>query len=106
MTTPTLPNKNTLYYGDCLDVMQNLPDASVDLIYLDPPFNSNANYNILFGTSQTSFAQVLAFQDTWHWNDAAARRVQQIERAVAHPAYKSIVGFKQILGQHIPLGLL
>ena len=46
MTTPTLPDKNTLYYGDCLDVMQSLPDASVDLIYLDPPFNSNANTNI------------------------------------------------------------
>ena len=99
MTTPTLPDKNTLYYGDCLDVMQNLPDASVDLIYLDPPFNSNANYNILFGSSQTSFAQVLAFQDTWHWNDTAVQRVQQIERAVAHPAYKSVTGFKQALGE-------
>lgn len=99
MTTPTLPVKNTLYYGDCLDVMQNLPDASVDLIYLDPPFNSNANYNILFGSSRTSFAQVLAFQDTWHWNEAAVRRVQQIERAVAHPAHKIITGLKQFLGE-------
>ena len=63
--------ENTLYYGDCLDVMANLPANSVDLIYLDPPFNSNANYNVLFGVddgigkrSKTPVARMMAFTDT------------------------------------------
>ena len=63
--------KNQLYFGDNLDILRNhVADASVDLIYLDPPFNSNANYNVLFQekTGQQSAAQITAFQDTWHWN--------------------------------------
>ncbi len=43
------PEANSLYYGDCLEVMREWPDACIDLIYLDPPFNSNVNYNLLFG---------------------------------------------------------
>ena len=88
----------TLYYGDCLEVMQAMPAESVDLIYLDPPFNSNANYNILFGTSKSSFAQVMAFQDTWQWDDSAARRVREIERAIEHPARGFISSMEQFLG--------
>ena len=88
----------TLYYGDCLEVMQAMPTASVDLIYLDPPFNSNANYNILFGTSKSSFAQMMAFQDTWQWDETAVQRVQEIQNAVAHPANRSITGLNLILG--------
>ena len=63
--------KNQLYFGDNLDILRNhVADASVDLIYLDPPFNSNANYNVLFQekTGQQSAAQITAFEDTWHWN--------------------------------------
>ena len=63
--------KNQLYFGDNLDILRNhVPDASVDLIYLDPPFNSNANYNVLFQekTGQQSAAQITAFEDTWHWD--------------------------------------
>ena len=48
---------NTLYYGDCLDWMGEWDDESVDLIYLDPPFNSKANYNVLYGTEGSSEAQ-------------------------------------------------
>ena len=60
---------NHLYYGDNLRVLRDsIKDGSVDLIYLDPPFNSNASYNVLFkgpaGTS--SAAQIEAFDDTWH----------------------------------------
>ena len=67
---------NTLYYGDNLKVLrQYLADKSVDLVYLDPPFNSNQDYNVLFkerdGTR--SAAQVKAFKDTWYWDDEASR---------------------------------
>jgi site-specific DNA-methyltransferase (adenine-specific) len=65
---------NTLYYGDNLDVLRlHIKDESVDLIYLDPPFNSNANYNVLFsdrGGGQTA-SQLQAFKDTWSWPEAA-----------------------------------
>ena len=69
MTTPDW--KNQLYFGDNLDILRNqVADASVDLIYLDPPFNSNANYNVLFQEKggQQSAAQITAFEDTWHWS--------------------------------------
>ncbi len=63
--------ENTLFYGDNLTVMQEyIADESVDLIYLDPPFNSNRNYNVLYKDESglDSTAQVVAFEDTWHWN--------------------------------------
>jgi len=66
---------NTLYYGDNLDVLrQHIKDESVDLIYLDPPFNSNANYNVLFSDKGggKSSAQLQAFKDTWKWEEAAS----------------------------------
>jgi len=65
---------NQLFYGDNLTVLrESIPTASVDLIYLDPPFNSQANYNVLFKSpaGKQSEAQVHAFEDTWHWDDAA-----------------------------------
>ena len=73
--------KNTLYFGDNLDILrEHVPDASVDLIYLDPPFNSNATYNVLFreASGEGSAAQIHAFDDTWHWSiesEAAYREV-------------------------------
>ena len=65
---------NTLFYGDNLPILREyLPDTSVDLIYLDPPFNSNRTYNLLFKdeSGADSEAQIAAFEDTWHWNRAA-----------------------------------
>jgi site-specific DNA-methyltransferase (adenine-specific) len=65
---------NHLYYGDNLVVLrESIRDETVDLVYLDPPFNSNANYNVLFRgpSGAQSQAQIEAFEDTWHWNDAA-----------------------------------
>jgi site-specific DNA-methyltransferase (adenine-specific) len=62
--------KNTLFYGDNLTILREyIPTESVDLIYLDPPFNSNRSYNVLFKdeTGEASDAQITAFEDTWHW---------------------------------------
>ena len=65
---------NTLYYGDNLNILRRyIKDESVDLIYLDPPFNSNRNYNVLFKDESGAEAdsQIMAFEDTWHWAGAA-----------------------------------
>ena len=62
--------KNTLFYGDNLDILRSyIPDESVDLVYLDPPFNSNRSYNVLFKdeSGKNSQSQITAFEDTWHW---------------------------------------
>ena len=62
----SVPATNRLYFGDCLDVMrEDIADESVDLIYLDPPFNSKRLYNAFMGG-----AQWVAFDDTWHWHEA------------------------------------
>ena len=91
-------NPQTLYYGDCLDWMRQWPADSVDLIYLDPPFNSNANYNILFGAGNGVPAQVRAFRDTWKWDAAAVERTNRIVNAVAHPAHRVITALRSFLG--------
>ena len=67
--------ENTLYYGDNLEILRKyIKDESVDLIYLDPPFNSKANYNVLFkDESGESKAQIQAFTDFWHWDEESAK---------------------------------
>ena len=75
---------NRLYFGDNLDVLRNeIKDESIDLIYLDPPFNSQASYNVLFKApgGAESHAQVEAFEDTWHWGEAAERAFDQVMRS-------------------------
>ena len=72
---------NQLYYGDNLHVLrQEIKDESVDLVYLDPPFNSQATYNVLFRSpaGTHSQAQIEAFEDTWHWNEQAERAFDQV----------------------------
>ena len=74
-------DKNKLYYGDNLEVLRRyVKDESVDLVYLDPPFNSRQDYNVLFaekdGTQSSS--QIHAFEDTWEWNTDAMRAYEEI----------------------------
>ena len=72
---------NHVYYGDNLEVLrESIKSESVDLIYLDPPFNSNANYNVLFRSPSgvSSQAQIEAFEDTWHWNNAAEKAFDEV----------------------------
>ena len=91
---------NTLYYGDNLDILQRyIKDESVDLIYLDPPFNSNATYNVLFAQkdgSQSS-AQIQAFEDTWQWDENAVRTYEE-EVEKGGPVADALRAFHLILG--------
>jgi site-specific DNA-methyltransferase (adenine-specific) len=69
------------YYGDNLDILrESIKDESVDLVYLDPPFNSQATYNVLFRSpaGQQSKAQIEAFEDTWHWTDEAEKAFDDV----------------------------
>ncbi len=87
--------------------MEQWDDQSVDLIYLDPPFNSKSQYNILFGNRSGGVdAQYRAFNDTWAWDEGAADRLARIDNAVAHPAHKAISGFHTMLGKCGMLGYL
>ena len=75
---------NTLYYGDNLSVLrESIRSETVDLIYLDPPFNSNASYNVLFKSpqGQEAAAQIQAFDDTWHWGESAEEAYSDVLRS-------------------------
>ena len=96
---------NRLYYGDNLDILrQYISDESVDLIYLDPPFNSNATYNVLFGHQDgtRAAAQIKAFGDTWLWDQAAADAYQEVvelggQVSDAMRAFRTLLGPSNML---------
>ena len=91
---------NTLYYGDCLDIMEDFEDKCIDLICLDPPFNSNEKYNKVFKNSGLLIdPQIKAFDDVWLWNDTSAERVARVKNAVANRASKVIAGFERFIPQ-------
>jgi DNA modification methylase len=100
--------ENTLYYGDNLDVLRrHIKDESVDLIYLDPPFNSKATYNVLFGEQNGSkaAAQIKAFDDTWTWDAAAAQAYQQVVEAGGKVS-QAMQAFRTLLGDNDMLAYL
>lgn len=94
---------NHLYYGDNLRVLRDqIRDESVDLIYLDPPFNSNASYNVLFKgpAGADSAAQIEAFDDTWHWNDSAEEAFGEVVRGGNAAAATMLRAIRQFLGDN------
>lgn len=94
---------NRLFYGDNLDILRNreyFPDHCVDLIYLDPPFNSNRDYNVLFADESgfESQAQIMAFEDTWHWNYATQRTFEDIVQNAPEKVVRTMDSLKTMLG--------
>jgi DNA modification methylase len=91
---------NLLYYGDNLDVLRrHVEDHSVDLVYLDPPFNSNASYNVLFAEHDGAQAasQIKAFKDTWKWDGGAARTCADVIEAGGKVS-EAMQAFRTFLG--------
>lgn len=94
---------NSLYYGDNLKVLRDsIASESVDLIYLDPPFNSSANYNVLFKTpsGERSQAQIEAFEDTWHWNELAERAFDEVVTGSHSDAAVMLRAMRSALGEN------
>ena len=92
---------NTLYYGDNLRILrQYLPDASVDLIYLDPPFNSNRSYNVLFKdeSGRDSQAQIKAFDDTWHWGMEAQATYEHLIHHAPEKVARAVEAMRLLIG--------
>jgi len=94
---------NHLFYGDNLKVLrEEIADESVDLIYLDPPFNSNATYNQLFAgpDGSQSAAQIEAFNDTWHWTDSAEQAYDEVLRSGNGNAAEMLRAMRSFLGEN------
>lgn len=94
-----------LYWGDNLEILRRyIPDESVDLIYLDPPFNSNRSYNVLFKENDRveSSAQIEAFSDTWKWTEQAEQTYAELVTANYVPQNVSdlIVAMRSFIGSN------
>jgi site-specific DNA-methyltransferase (adenine-specific) len=92
---------NQLYFGDNLEILrQHIPVNSVDLIYLDPPFNSNATYNMLFKepSGEQSAAQIIAFEDTWKWGPQADVAFDEAVLAGPPSLAELLKALRQVLG--------
>lgn len=100
--------ENLLFYGDNLDVLRrHIKDESVDLVYLDPPFNSNANYNVLFAEKDgtKSAGQMQAFEDTWGWDESSARVFAETVEQGGRVA-DVLLAFERFLGRNDMLAYL
>ena len=96
-------NTNQLYYGDNLDILRvHIPDESVDLIYIDPPFNSNQAYNVIFSErdGSSSQAQIQAFEDTWHWVETTEQAYYELVETAPPLLVETIKSFRGILGEN------
>lgn len=100
---PSAIQQNTLFYGDNLRILREyIPDESVDLIYLDPPFNSNRSYNVLFKeeSGKSSEAQITAFDDTWHWGESAEETYQELVTQAAPEVSSMIAALRGFIGEN------
>ncbi len=98
---PQLITQNTLFYGDNLSILREyMIDECVDLIYLDPPFNSNRNYNVLFKDESgiDSEAQIIAFEDTWHWNHIAEQTYHELITKAPDSVSKVVAALRAFVG--------
>ncbi len=101
---------NALYYGDNLDVLrQHVADESVDLVYLDPPFNSNRSYNVLFKnkSGDESQAQIEAFDDTWTWSQQSEATYSELVQGGAPlKVSDALEAMRRLLGDNDVLAYL
>ncbi len=99
---------NILYYGDNLPILRAMPSETVDLIYLDPPFNSNRSYNVLFKNESgvSSDAQITAFDDTWHWGPSAEQAYLDILQANPGVVDDLLAALRTIIGENQMLAYL
>lgn len=103
---------NRLFYGDNLDVLrEHVPDESVDLVYLDPPFNSNRNYNVIFARHDTepdaTRAQIQAFDDTWRWTPAVEEQYQDaIAGGLPNTVADALTAMRTLLGENDAMAYL
>ena len=89
-----------LYTGDCLDIMnEHIAEESVDLIYLDPPFNSNSHYNLPFKSKDKSLRPAEAFNDTWEWTVQDADNLRRLEKNPLARSLATVVRFAQEVEQ-------
>ena len=94
---------NQLYFGDNLHVLrESIADESVDLIYLDPPFNSKRDYNLLFKSpkGQQSEAQITAFKDSWHWGEQAEREFDELLHQANTDVAEMMKALRAFLGEN------
>lgn len=94
---------NQLYFGDNLDLLrEHIKDESVDLVYLDPPFNSKRDYNIFFKTPKghQSTAQIDAFEDSWHWGEQAEREFAELIHQANTNMAEMIQAIRHFLGEN------
>lgn len=92
-----------LYFGDNLDILrEHIKDETIDLIYLDPPFNSKRDYNILFKSPKghQSDAQITAFEDNWHWGEQAEREFAEIIHQSNTEVSEMIQALRRFLGEN------
>jgi site-specific DNA-methyltransferase (adenine-specific) len=104
-------DKNQLYYGDNLDVLRtkHFPDELVDLIYLDPPFNSKRDYSVIFSKDKTedeAAAQIEAFEDTWHWTPATEETFNSFIDTMPGSVTDTMHAFRQMLGENDAMAYL
>jgi site-specific DNA-methyltransferase (adenine-specific) len=90
-----------LFFGDNLEVLKEIGEESVDLVYLDPPFNSKANYNIFFDNTQKvrSETQIQAFEDTWHWGTQSENEYDELLISNNSQVIEIVTSLRNFLGE-------